>query len=201
MSFLINLPCFLLNFLRLDNRPIIIVQSCVYWRSKIPKAERRVKIMATWLYPFRTCRREQGMRTFEKRLWVIHELIKCLFFSFWVKSFPKCFFLSVNIYYHIVWEKLVKDKMISLWQSNQKLHFTVEFVKFQVTRVVTVEYLMEFLNPGIPVSAYYPSTQEADCKIPGAHWPTGELQNQQRLMKKEGTQCWPLAVTCTSTCM
>lgn len=68
--------------------------------------------------------------------------------------------------------------MISLWQSNQKLLFTVEFVKFQVTRVVTVEYLLEFLNPGILVSAYYPSTQEADCKIPGAHWPTGELQNQ-----------------------
>lgn len=33
-------------------------------------------------------------------------------------------------------------------------------------------------NPGILVSAYYPSTQEADCKVPGAHWPTGELQDQ-----------------------
>lgn len=168
------------------------------------KSQRQREELKSWQLGFTLSELAEGNKEWEplrKRLWVIQELIKCLFFSFWVKNFPKCFFLSVNIYYHIVWEKLVKDKMISLWQSNQKLHFTVEFVKFQVTRVVTVEYLMEFLNPGIPVSAYYPSTQEADCKIPGAHWPTGELQNQQRLMKKEGTQCWPLAATCTSTCM
>lgn len=119
MSFLINLPCFLLNFLRLNNQAIIIIWSFVYWRSKIWGWREEFKNMATgFIFPD-LYGREQWIRNFEKIHWVIHEPIKMwnYFFHFELRIFlNEWLLLLVNIWYHIVWIRR-SSLQWGLWDS------------------------------------------------------------------------------------